>query len=494
MSSNYASNQNFNPLFKDKKSLQLKSNTRYNDRNLLDIQLKKGLVQSNLDRIDIEREEFMKNSHMEDNESNDEEYGLITNSRFDNNLERGMPSRPTVNIRKNLHEQNVHPEYLLRKSREPTKNMNPFDPFATSGGFAEINADTKITQSTKVESLCSENINSLSIFFVKNLAKILVTPFIISSIDIYRAFASLYISSKGNTEIELKNYFEFPRKELLVDNFTTILNNLQKNENQIKNGSCILFDKNLPINPEFCKYVDQLTKVRKIDLQNVNNETNVINNIITQLTQSNMKKSVSIQNLENLNVLLLTYSYINPTLLINNPEVKLGKFFSLFSGLSQVNYIFGHQQVFGFAQHENLELLEICCENSELMFGMIKIDEEINFKKQDLITATKKLKPVFFNYIQFPMFNIQTKLKLKNVFKKSDLQTIFLDLNCPELFSEQTKLDEVLQNSEIKIDKKFKKVKTSSNYKSDRNYIIDKSFVYYFRLRNSNTFITIGVF
>lgn len=493
MSNNYASNQNFNPLFKDKKSLQQKSNTRYNDRNLLDIQLKKGLVQSNLDRIDIERDEFMKNSHMEDNDSNDET-GFITNNQFDNNLERGMPSRPTVNIRKNLHEQNVHPEYLLRKSRETTKNMNPYDPFATSGGFAEINADTKITQSTKVESLCSENINSLSIFFVKNLAKVLVTPFVISSIDIYRVFASLYLSSKGNTEIELKNYFEFPRKELLVENFTNILNNLEKNENQIKNGSCILFDKNLPINQEFCKYVDQLTKVRKIDLQNLNNETNIINNIVTQLTQTNMKKSVSLQNLENLNVLLLTYSYINPTLLINNPEIKLGKFFSLFSGLSEVNYIFGHQQVFGFAKHENLELLEICCENSELMFGMIKIEDEINFKKQDLITAIKKLKPVFFNYIQFPMFNIQTKIKLKNVFKKSDLQTIFLDLNCPELFSEQTKLDEVLQNSEIKIDRKFKKVKTSSNYNSDRTYIIDKSFVYYFRLRISNTFITIGVF
>jgi hypothetical protein len=493
MSNNYVSNQNFNPLFKDKKSLQMRSNTRYNDRNLLDIQLKKGLVQSNLDRIDIEREEFMKNSYLEDNDS-DEEFGSMTNSRFDNTLERGMPSRPTVNIRKNLHEQNVHPEYLLRKSREPVRNMNPFDPHATSGGFAEINADTKITQSTKVESLCSDNINSLSIFFVKNLAKILVTPFVISSIDIYRSFASLYISSKGNTEIELKNYFEFPRKELIVENFTSILDDLEKSSNQIKNGSCILFNKDLPINPAFCKYIDKLTKFRKIDLQNINNETNNINNIITQITQTNMKKSVSSQNLENLNVLLLTYSYINPTLLINNPEIKPEKFFSIFSGLINVNYLFAHQQVFGYAQHENLELIEICCENSDLMFGMIKIEDELNFKKSDLITLTKKLKPVFFNYVQFPMFNIKTKLKLKNVFKKSDLQTIFLDLNSPELFSEQTKLDEVLQNSEIKIDNKFKKVKVTNNYKSDKTYILDKSFVYYFRLRESNTFVTIGIF
>jgi hypothetical protein len=480
-------------LYKDKRSLQMRSNSRYNDRNLLDIQLKKGLISSNLDRIDIEREEFMKNSLLEDNDSQDSQDNQ--DNQYQENKERGMPLRPNVHIKKNIHEQNVHPEYLLRKSRDPVRNMNPFDPHLSSSHFSDINSDTKLTQSTKVEHLCSDNINSLTLFFIKNLFKILVSPFVISSIDIYRVFASLYIGSAGNTEIELKNYFEFPRKELLLENFSNILNNLETNQQNYIGGSCILFDQEIPYNQSFCKYIDELTKMRKINSNNINNETNLINNIITQLTYPEMKKSLIPQNLENLNVLLLTYSYTNPTLLINNYQIIQGDFFSIFTGSSKVNYIFVNEQVFGFSQHDNIEILELCCEQSELMFGLIKLnDSEMNFKKIDLMNAIKKLKPVYFKNIQFPLFNIKTKLKLKNVFKKSDLQTIFLDLNCPELFSEQTKLDEVLQNSEIKIQPKFKKVKFSSEYKSEKTYTIDKSFIYYLRLRKTNTIIKAGIY
>jgi serine protease inhibitor len=503
MSYNYQENPN--SLYKDKRFLQSRSNTRFNDRNLLDIQIKRGLINSNLDRIDIERDEFMKNSLLEDNSEDNNEHnnehnenGRIMSSRHDTNLERGMPFRPTVIIRKNIHEQNIHPEYLLRESREPVRTMNPFDPHTSRPGFADINMDTRLTSSTKVETLCSDNINSLSMFFVKNLFKILVSPFVVSSIDIYRIFAAIYIGSKGNTEIELKNYFEFPRRELLLENFSQILNNLESNEINIKSGSCILFNQELSINPQFCKYIDILTKVRKINLNSISNEITSVNDIISQITHPHMKKSITSQNLENLNVLLMTYSFINPTLLINEYQLGKGNFFSVFSGNSVVNYVLVKNQSFGFAQHDKIEILEICCEQNELMYGMIKLDQmeqlEINLKKIDLMNTINKLKPVYFKSVQFPLFNIQTKLKLKNVLKKSDLQTVFLDLNCPELFSDETKLDEVLQNSEIKIESKFKKIKLQNSYKSEKTYILNTSFIYYLRLRKTNTFVSIGIF
>ena len=481
--------RDYNSLYTDKNKLNLSSNTRYNNRNLLDIELKKGNNSSNLERINIERDEFMKNSYLEETENNN-----FNDNNGGEHMERGMPSRPMVSIRKNMHEQNIHPEYILRKT-DSNKNTNAFDPYAEKGSFADINSDTKISSSVKVESMCSENINSLSIFFVKNLLKILVTPFAISSIDIYSAFSSIYLGSKGNTEIELKNYFEFPRRDLLLENYSIILNDMQKNSSHVKSGSCILFDENLPVNQSFCKYINKLSNLRKINLGNVSSEVNTINNIVSQLTQNDMKKSVSSQNLERLNVLLLTYSYANPTLLLNNIQMKMGDFHSIFTGSSQVKYVYASEQVFGFIETDSMKILEICCESSEVMFGLITLDGgEINFNKKDLMNSTKNLKPVLFNYIQFPMFTIKTKLKLKNVFKKTDLQTIFVDLNCPELFSEKTRIDEVLQNTEIKIDNKFKKVKSTSEFKSAKTFILDKSFVYYLRLRKTNTIFMIGVF
>jgi serine protease inhibitor len=502
----------FNPIHKDKMNLTVKSNTRYNDRNMLDIELKKGLVASNLDRMDIERNNFMKSSYYDDTQSNDSNdnfgneirdlnVGEMTQNKFDVNLERGMPYRSQVNIRKNLHEQNMHPEYLLRKSSQPTKDMKAFDPFSsqlTSNLFSDVEESTKISQATKIDSLCSDNINTLSIFFVKNLLKILSTPFVISSVDIYSIFTTLYVASKGNTEIELKNYFEFPRKDLLVNGYSPLLEDLERNRIHVKSGSCILFDGNNPVNPSFCKYIENISKVRKVNTNNIHDECTMINNIIGQITQNqDMKKSITKSSLENINTLLLTYSYINPTLLINNYEIVQSGFLSKFAGHVNVNYLVAHQQIFGFAEHNNLRILELCCENSEVMYGIVNLQGrggEVDFTKQDMLNCIKKLKPVLFNKIQFPLFNIKTKLKLKNVFKKTDLVTVFLDLNCPELFSEKTKLDDLLQNSEIKIEAKTKRVKMNTEYNSDKTFIVDKSFVYYMRLRKSNTIITIGYF
>jgi hypothetical protein len=506
----------FNAVFKDKNKLTTRSNTRYNDRNLLDIELKKGMNSQNVNRFDIERDEFMKSSYEDDtnqnndNESNDSEdgnIGRITRNSFDRGfdkkLDRGMPFRSEVNIRKNLHNQNIHPDYILRNNA-PTKSTKAFDPFdsqtnATAGGFADVMADTKISSATKVESLCTDNINNLSVFFVKNLVKIVGTPFVISTIDIYNIFSSIYVSSKGNTEIELKNYFEFPRRDLFVEGYKSILQELQKNTEQVKNGSCILFNSELSINPEICSHFANLTKVRKINKSNISEEVNMINNIISQLVKNpDMKKSVSSSCIADINVLLLTYSFMNPTLLLNNVQMQIGGFKSVFVGNVNVKYLIAAQQIFGYTETEDMKILEICCENSLVMFGLILLKNnengQINFNRNDLNNATKKLKPVLFNHVQFPLFNIKTKLKLKNVFKKTDLQTIFLDLNCPELFQDETKIDDVLHNCEIKIDGKTKKVKSNTQYKSDKSFIVDKSYIFYLRLRKTNTIFSIGYF
>jgi len=503
----------FNAVFKDKNKLTTRSNTRYNDRNLLDIELKKGMNNQNVNRFDIEREEFMKSSYEDDNNQNDNDsnddpaVGNITRNNFDRGfdkkLDRGMPFRSEVNIRKNLHNQNIHPDYILRNNA-PTKNTKAFDPFDsqtnnTAGSFADVMADTKISSGTKIESLCNDNINNLSVFFVKNLVKIVGSPFVISTIDIYNIFAALYISSKGNTEIELKNYFEFPRRDLFVEGYANILQDLENNSEQIKNGSCILFNSDLSINPEICSHFSKLSKVRKINKSNQSNiseEVKMINNIISQLVMNpDMKKSVSSSCIADINVLLLTYAFMNPTLLLNNVQMQIGRFESVFGGNVNVKYLIASDQIFGYTELQEMKILEICCDNSLVMFGIILLKGEgVNFNRNELNSAIKRIKPVLFNQVRFPLFNIKTKLKLKNVFKKTDLQTIFLDLNCPELFQDETKIDDVLHNCEIKIDGKTKKVKSSTSYKSDKTFIVDRSFIFYTRLRKSSTLFSIGYF
>ena len=107
---------NYTSLYKDKKNLHTRSNTRYNDRNLLDIQLKRGLVNTNLNRIDIERDEFMKQSRVKninDEDSFDDDNfnnfastkntNRITDLDFNNfkSADRGMPIRDRKSTRLN---------------------------------------------------------------------------------------------------------------------------------------------------------------------------------------------------------------------------------------------------------------------------------------------------------------------------------------------------------------------------------------------------------
>ena len=48
------------------------------------------------------------------------------------------------------------------------------------------------------------------------------------------------------------------------------------------------------------------------------------------------------------------------------------------------------------------------------MYGIVNLqgrNGEVDFNKQDMLNCIKKLKPVLFNKIQIPLFNIKTKLK-----------------------------------------------------------------------------------
>ena len=91
----------------------------------------------------------------------------------------------------------------------------------------------------------------------------------------------------------------------------------------------------------------------------------------------------------------------------------------------------------------------------------------------------------------FPFNNVYVSVSL---FKSTELKTVFLDLNIPELFSDRLKLDDILVNVELKIEPKFKKLNINNDdFKSDKEFIIDRTFIFYFRNR-MNLITSFGIF
>lgn len=479
----------------DKNQIHSSMNSRLNNRDLMDIQIQKGMTNYN-NRIGIERDEFMlqsKNKNVEDIEEVDELNEFENKNKFDI-PERGMPMRPDYNLRRESQRESTNESFIIKNKNTTTKltandsNQNGY------ASFSSLDDSTQILSQLKDDIQTIYNSNDYTLFLLKNLASIIRSPFIINTYDIYKLFGSIYLASTGNTEIELKNYFNFPRKDILISGLTEI-NSKQQIINNQKTGICLLFNNELSFNDEYYNNISKFLTMRKINITQSKIESRNINQIISKFTSHDMKKTITSTNIDFLSSLGISFGYINPILLLNNVNIKNCRFTSIFLGPSMCQCIEAYEQKFGYIEKENYKILEIALEGLNDFFGIILFNGgQLNFDKKELQNSIKNLKPIYFKKISFPLFAIQTKMKMKNIFKSTDLKTIFLDLNIPELFSDRLKLDEMLVNVELKIEPKFKKLNINNDeFKSDKEFIVDRTFIFYFRNR-SNLITNFGIF
>ena len=476
----------------NKNDIHSSMNSRLNNRDLMDIQIQKGVITYNK-RLGMERDEFMMQSRNKNVNDDNELNELNDLNEFENNnkldiLDRGMPFRPEYNLRREPKKNLEQPSFIIKNKNNSTKltandsNLNGY------ASFLNFDESTQILSQLKDDIQTIYSSNDFTIFLLKNMASIMRSPFIISSFDIFKLFGSMYLASAGNTEIELKNYFNFPRKDILINGLTEI-------KTKQKTGICILFNNELSFNEDYYNSISKILTMRKINVQQSKNESNDINLLISNFTSHDMKKTIISNNIEFLSTISIVFGYLNPTFLLNEVSIKNSRFTSIFLGPSMSQFIEAYNQRFGFIEKENYKILEIALEGLNDFFGIILFNgPQLNFDKKELQNSIKNLKPIYFKKISFPLFAIQTKMKMKNIFKSTDLKTIFIDLNLPELFSDKVKLDEVLINIELKIEPKFKKININDDeFKSDKEFIVDRTFIFYFRNR-SNLFMNFGIF
>lgn len=440
----------------NKSNSQNQANTRIFDREMGDLNFHHRKINP-INRLDIERDEFLKNSFI--------------NNDDDNNYTKKMPMRPNYNINTPVYEIEN-----LQNKKSDFKNIDSYNPYSS---FADIDADTKLSDNLQNNTACVNGINNYGLFLFDNMINIMDYAFVFSPYLIYSIFASLFIASSGNTEIELKNYFNFPRADILSSGLKDILTNTKDN-NFINNCSnCIIFSNNIDYNQQFCNNINMFTKIRKINNNNYEKETNDINNIINKLSGLT-KKSVSYENIKNCNIILLNYCNINPT---------WTSYFSKTIVENNMEFMLSFDQTFGFYEQPGLQVLEL---NSieGFCFGIIYGDIELNDKNYKLITS--KLKPTILSQVKIPKFKLQTKLRYSNLLKQTDLKTVFIDLKTPHLFSSQCEITDCLQNIELNISDKSIKSNNINGIKTSKNFIVDKSFRFYIRLASNNTIILLG--
>lgn len=439
-----------NSRLKDHKTM----NTRLFDREMGDINYQFKYMNP-VNRMDIEREEFMKNSYADEESDNDNDNRnpIYNNS---NNFDKRMPSRSGYSINKPIYDG----ESSSRRSDKMISSYNPY------GDFAEIGADTKLSDNINTSKTCVNGINNYGFFLFDNMLDVMNSAFIFSPYLIYSIFASLFIASDGNTEIELKNYFSFPRSDQLSAG-------LQEIQLKIKSiGNCIIFSDEIDYNPQFCKNINTFTKIRKVNKQNYEKEMNEINNIIKNMSNLS-KKSISNDTIKNCSITLLNYAYIDPT---------WTSYFSKIVKMNNIDYVVAINQTFGYYEQPGLQILEINSVDG-ICFGIIFGDIELNDKNYKNITSN--LKPTILDEVRIPKFSITTKLRYTNLLKETDLKTVFIDLKCPYLFNSECEVSDCLQNMEFHFTEKCVKNNKLNGIKTTRKFIVDKSFRFYVRTQEN---------
>lgn len=456
-------------------------NERLYNRDMIDI----NIVNNNrknikfMNRIDMERDEFLKNSNRggDDNEhDNFNRSQQINNFIFD---DRRMPMRPEFDISRDMYNNNdSFPQSLDDIKKKPVKSSLLF--FEKDTNFADINHDTKLSDNLQDNKICITGITNYGIFLFDNLLETMKCPFVFSPTLIYMTFGSLFIGSDGNTEIELKNYFNFPRSDVLLNGLTDI-SNIINNHTSIKQGNCIIFSNYIDFKPQFCKTINSYTKIRRIDTNNAEKEAENINKIITHSTGI-AKKSISSNLLQNSSIILLNYASINPIWTSH---------FSKTSSKDGIDFMHAFNQTFGYFEQSNLQVLEIMSQD-KLCMGVIYGDIELSDKNLKFIISN--LKPQLLEEVKIPKFKLQTKLKYTNIMKETDLKTIFIDLKVPDLFIDNCEITDCIQNIEFNFNENSIQTKKNNGYSTTRKFIVEKSFRFYLRSTLNNCILFLGTF
>jgi hypothetical protein len=495
--------QNYS-IAKDKLKLHENSNVRLNNRDMLDIQINKDRNgrNSSFNRIDIERDEFMKNSN------SDEQNNMFNSNLLDNSLSnsndssdfRGMPMRGNYNISDSYNNNQNNDISFLKGNHIPNlDHVDYFDPITKDnfGGLADINQNTQLSSQLKNKSICSDGINILAYFMFNNLYKLLNIPFIINNFGLYNVFVPLYIASKGNTEIELKNYFLYPRRDIIQDGMNELLQILKKTD-YINTDSCILLNRNLDINSDYCATMTNITKIRTFNASNSNIECETINRIINTTLKNNMKKTLTSDSLKNTVVNLINYSYINPVWFHPFNKSFIDAF--LYRNTSQIKQEFMecNNDFFGYTEDQNKQIIELKCDNTNLVMGIILSKEkDIVIDEKQINSYVKNMKPVKFGRVVIPKFKVQTKLRYNSFLQQTNLRTVFMDLNVHDMLSDScgAKLTDVIQNIEINVTNMINTTQQNSqNDINGRSLIVNRSFIFYFRIPDINLIPFIGYY
>lgn len=500
------------------------SNDRINVREMSNFQIKKYSNDhtQNLDRIMMERGSFFeqnsnKKTHVNEkgqvifDNIDDSKFGEITGDVLNSSsIDRGLPMRSQYTKKRPQYDQNDHLDFNLFDTKPITKKVTNFDPslIQGSGGleFADISLSmTNMSTQLSPITLCSTQIDRLNNNLFYFLYDLYNQSYMTNGLGLFILFAMLFFCSNGITEIELKKVFDFPKKDELYEGLINIQNQLNNNQHLINFKNFMILGNEVPYDPKFYETIKEFCILIRVDISKPFSESKKINEVIKKLLDLNnsdmlVKNIVTADSLDKLQLMLLTTCVVHPIWEKPFDKIIEGKFLSYDREL-QIKYLHSIANAYGYFEDNEHQVLEIKCIGGEMTMGFILHKNNINNDVDDvkLHYFVSHMKECILDEIKIPTFDRDYKIRFNNTLQNLGLSSVFTKISCPKFFPENVVLHDVVQNIKIIVDNKFipenkNKQTKSKGYITDRKFICDKPFIYYFRMVKTNTILLIGLY
>lgn len=486
-----------------------KNNSMINRREIDDRHIVQSNHKNDLKRLMMERDDLFNRDTRNNNPTprimNGERFGEFSDDE-DHEFERGMPMRASYTIKKPIYEENSHIDFDLLKDDKKIKrrHIGFYDPAQIENvGFSDIMSSMeKISTQVNPINICSKGIEKLNSNFFNYFVELFDKKgFLIDGYGLYYLFSSLYLSSAGTTEIELKNYFGFPKKDTIFKGLMEMSNHVNL-DNSINIKNLMIVSNNVSFNPKFYEDIKNFCLLVVINSNHINDESMKINYLVNKLMNQKMRISIMPENLDNLQMMFLSVGVIHPIWISPFDKVTKGVFYgreNFSMDERPVKYLHSVGKTYGYYEDTERQILEIRCFDNKIVMGFVlNKDENENYVLDDqkLHFYISNIKESVMNEVKIPVFSQDHKIRYTNIFKETNLKSVFIKILAPDLFPENTVLHDVVQNIRIIVDNTLvaSNKETNRGYRTVRKFIAERSFMYYIRTSHARTILFSGVY
>lgn len=334
-------------------------------------------------------------------------------------------------------------------------------------------------------------------YFYPRAAKYMRNSCVLNLSSLISLFGVIFLGSKNDTAIELRNYFNFYDKNSIYSSLKRL--SMYLNNSEMRIGNYLIYsDKMIPdTNDQFLKYIGNLNILNMINKNDVSYQA--LNNML--MTKYKLDSSpFRIEHFMKIKLSLMSFGYYEPQWNFCLNKLMKGNFYGTKKTPEQKIYFVAENQYFPYHEDEMFQIIELPTQN-KTAFGIIKPLEgnigQLDFETVSLLV--NNLKPVYMREVVFPEVEIETKLRYNDLLKLSGLEKIFEELEFTELTgmsSTPLQVFDVIQNFHIKFTRtciKPHKLPVPENVrKTNINFICNKSFIFYVRDPRTNIFFLCG--